>query len=206
MVTLCRDEGGASVIPVIQKPEPSVFNAKVRIPGQAFLARVPRPNSDQFKTKQFWKDALPELKTAYGSVCAYSSFWVPGNSSVDHFLPKSVRPDLAYEWTNYRLALDKMNFNKANRTDVLDPVTIQAGWFVLDSASLFVKPEPALQANVKVAVDTTIRALRLNDDMWVQMRFAVFTSYLNSELTLTYLHRHYPFIASEIRRQGIQPK
>jgi hypothetical protein len=194
------------MIPVTPKPEPATFNSKVRVPGRAFLARIARPNSDQFKKKQFWKDALPELKTAYNGVCAYSSFWVPGNCSVDHFLPKSARPDLAYEWTNYRLALDKINGNKADRTDVLDPFTIQAGWFVLDIASLFVKSEPALQANVKAAVETTIIALKLNDDQWVQMRFAVLTSYLNSELTLPYLQRTYPFIAAEIQRQGVQPK
>lgn len=194
------------MIPVTQKPEPAGFNAKVRVPGQAFLARVPHPSSDQFKRKQFWKDALPELRAAYDGVCAYSSFWVPSSSSVDHFHPKSIRPDLAYEWANYRLALDKINGNKADRTDVLDPFTIEAGWFVLDTASLFVKAEPALQANLRAAVEVTISALKLNDDLWVQMRFAIFTDYLNGELPLTNLQRRYPFIALEIRRQGVRPR
>ena len=146
------------------------------------------------------------MKIAYNSICAYSSFWMPGNCSVDHYHPKSARPDLAYEWTNYRLAHDKINLNKGDSTDVLDPFTIQAGWFVLDVATLWVRPEPALQANVKAAVQKTIDVLKLNEDQWVQMRFAIFTSYLNKELTLTYLQRTYPFIAAEIQRQGVQPK
>jgi hypothetical protein len=194
------------LIPVAPKPEPASFNAKVRTPGQAFLAAVPAPTSKQFKKKQLWKAALPEMKTAYNSICAYSSCWMPGNCSVDHFHPKSARPDLAYEWTNYRLAHDKINMNKGDSTDVLDPFTIQAGWFVLDVATLWVRPEPALQANVKTAVQKTIDVLKLNEDQWVQMRFAIFSSYLNRELALTYLQRTYPFIAAEIQRQGVQPK
>lgn len=206
MAAFCRDEGGSVLIPVAPKPEPASFNAKVRTPGQAFLASVPTPMAKQFKKKQFWKAALPDMKTAYNSVCAYSSFWMPGNCSVDHFHPKSARPDLAYEWTNYRLAHDKINMNKADSTDVLDPFTIQAGWFVLDVATLWVRPEPALQATLKAAVQKTIDVLKLNEDQWVQMRFAIFTSYLNKELALSYLQRTYPFIAAEIQRQGIQPK
>ena len=194
------------MIPVAPKPEPASFNLRVRTRGQAYLASVPRPTAKQFKKKQFWKAALPEMKIAYNSICAYSSFWMPGNCSVDHYHPKSARPDLAYEWTNYRLAHDKINLNKGDSTDVLDPFTIQAGWFVLDVATLWVRPEPALQANVKAAVQKTIDVLKLNEDQWVQMRFAIFTSYLNKELTLTYLQRTYPFIAAEIQRQGVQPK
>lgn len=191
------------MIPVAARPEPANFAVNVRLPGQTFLARVPAPNAKQFKKHQYWKFALGSLKTAYGSVCAYSSFWMPSNCSVDHFHPKSVRPDLAYEWTNFRLASEKINANKGNSVEVLDPFYVQRGWFILDFATLWVTPEPSLNANVKTPIQKSIEVLRLNDDQWVQMRFEIFTSYLKRELNLPFLIRNYPFIAAEIQRQNI---
>lgn len=194
------------MIQVASQPEPAGFNAKVRVPGRAFLARVPNPNSKQFRKKEFWKEALQDLKTAYNSICAYSCIWIPGNCSVDHFHPKRVRPDLAYEWSNYRLAHDRINSNKGDSTNVLDPFHIQTGWFTLDIATLWIKPDASLQPNVKGPVQKTIEILRLNDDQWVQMRFDLLNCYLNRELTIAYLQSKYPFIAAEIQRQGVLPK
>ena len=125
---------------------------------------------------------------------------------MDHFLPKRARPDLAYEWTNYRLAHDRINSNKGDSTDVLDPFHIQTGWFTLDIATLWIKPEASLHPNVKGPVQRTIDVLRLNDDQWVQMRFDLLNSYMNKELTIAYLQAKYPFMAAEIQRQGVQPK
>ena len=206
MVALCRDERRRAVIPVIERPEPVGFAATVRIPGQAFLRGVTHPTRDQFKKKSFWKDALPQLKTVYNNICAYSSCWVPNNCSVDHFRPKSTHPHLAYEWSNYRLAHDRINSNKGDSAEVLDPFHIQLGWFVLDTATLWVRPEPTLPPNIGTAVQRSIDVLRLNDDTWVQMRFAVFQEYLDREIMLGFLQRYYPFIAAEVSRQGVQPK
>src|SRR6266536_204995 len=125
MVALCRGKGCRTVIPLTPQPEPAEFATKVRMPGQAFLRRIPYPTSEQFKKKSFWKEILPQLKTAYSNICAYSSCWLPNNCSVDHLQPKATQPHLAYEWTNYRLAHDRINNNKGNSTDVLDPFHIQ---------------------------------------------------------------------------------
>ena len=48
--------------------------------------------------------------------------------------------------------------------------------------------------------------LRLNDDEWVELRFEVLNDYLDGEIKIPYLEKRYPFIASEIKRQGIQPR
>ncbi len=184
--------------------EPGNFDTTVRRPGQAFLRRVPRPNSDQFKKKNYWKEALPHLKTAYRSICAYSSCWVPSSCSVDHFHPKTTHPALAYEWSNYRLSDAKINNNKGNSADVLDPFHIQQGWFILDIATLRVKPEPTLSAPILAAVERTITILRLNDDDWVQIRFEIFSQYRNGECAIGFLQKS--FMASEISRQQVQPK
>jgi hypothetical protein len=194
------------VIPVTAQPEPPDFAANVRTPGETFLRRVPHPTREQFKRKSFWKSALPQLRTAYNNVCAYSSCWVPNSGSVDHFYPKSTHPHLAYEWSNYRLAHDRINSNKGDSADVLDPFHIQPGWFILDTATLWVKPEPSLPARIGAAVQRTIDVLRLNDDAWVQIRFDVFREFLDREVMLGFLQRRYPFIAAEIIRQVVQPK
>src|SRR5205085_6445728 len=101
------------------------------MPGRAFLRRTPPPTREQFKSKNFWKAALPQLVTAYSSICAYCSCYIPNSCSVDHFRPKSTHPHLAYEWSNYRLAHDRINNNKGDSADVLDPFHIQLGWFIL---------------------------------------------------------------------------
>ena len=168
-----------------------------------FCVAFPHPTSDQFKKKNYWRDALPDLKVAYNSVCAYSACWVPSSCSVDHFHPRTTHPQLAYEWSNYRLADAKINNNKGNN-EVLDPVHIQIGWFILDIATLLVRPEPTLRKEVHTAVKRTIDILKLNDDDWVQMRFEIFRQYKNRDCTIDFLQRCYPFMVSEIRRQSIQ--
>lgn len=194
------------MIPVTPQPEPADFDATVRRPGQAFLRQVPRPTADQFRKKNYWKEALPDLRTAYRSICAYSSCWIPSSCTVDHFNPKTTHPQLAYEWSNYRLADAKINNNKGNSSQVLDPFLIQQGWFTLDVATLWVKPEPTLRPAVFRAVETTISVLRLNDDDWVQMRFEIFRQYRDGDCTIGFLQRCYPFMASEVTRQQVKPK
>ncbi len=124
--------------------------------------------------------------------------------TVDHYQPKSLSPDLAYEWNNYRLAYDKVNQYKGEHTDVLDPFTVQRGWFVLDFASFLVKPSDGLSAAIHAAVSGTISRLRLNrDDALVQLRFSVVREYATGHIDLDFIHRYYPFIAYELDRQGL---
>lgn len=189
MASFCRNERGPVLIPVALKPEPANFATNVRVPGLVYLARVPRPTAKQFKKHAYWKFALADLKTAYSSICAYTSFRIPGSGSVDHFRPKSSHPTLAYEWTNFRLAHDKINAYKGDSTDILDPFYIQSGWFILDFASLWVRPDESLQLHIKTSVQKTIDVLRLNDDEWVTLRFDIYKSYLEADVKLSYLQK-----------------
>ena len=192
------------MIPVTPKPEPGSFEAKVRTPGRLFLRKFSRPSSEQFRKASYWQACLPELRETYSEVCAYSACWVHSDGTVDHFLPTSARPDLAYEWENYRLAFAKLNIYKGSRMDVLDPFHIQTGWFVLNFDNLFVEPNTGLPAQVETAVQTTISALRLNTDkLLVDLRFSVVKDYAKGDLTFDYLRRRYPFIASELERQDL---
>lgn len=204
MAVLHRTKGGEDLIPVTPQPEPRAFNAMIRKPGQKFLRKVPHPNQKQFHSHQYWKESLPELRRAYSEVCAYCACWIPfDQGSVDHFIPRSVDPGLAYEWSNFRLAQERINSNKGDSTDVLDPFHIQVGWFVLDCASFFVKPNAGLNPQVERAVNTTIQVLQLNADTFVRLRYNVLREYSHGNWTLDFLERRYPFVASELKRQGL---
>lgn len=166
---------------------------------------VPRPTSKDYKGREYWKQILPELRRAYKEVCAYSSLWIPNWGTVDHFYPKTTHPQQAYEWSNYRLASARINNNKGNSLDVLDPFSIRPGWFILDVATLFVQPESTLGQQVRNRVQRTIDILKLNDEIFTTYRFEVLRNFMNGDWSLNYIAAKFPFIASEIQRQGIQP-
>lgn len=192
------------MIPVAPQPEPPTFEATVRSPGRSFLRHHPRPSSKQFKNKRFWQQCLPGLKDAYSDICAYSACWVLAEGTVDHFWPTSVNPDLAYEWSNYRLALAKLNSYKGDSTEILDPFNIHEGWFVMNFISFFVEPNVGLDARVETAVRRTIEVLRLNiDESFVKLRFSIVKEYAQGNFTLNFLIRRYPFIGRELKRQNL---
>jgi len=152
-----------------------------------------------------WKNCLADLRNAYKGVCSYCCFWVPTFCSVDHYEPKTKSPHLAYEWSNYRLAHQKINTYKGESTDVLDPFHIHEGWFTLDFANCFVKPNSGLPQDVQEAIASTITRLRLNrDDTLVQQRFDIVRDYSKGLYPLELLKTRYPFIAAELERQGLQ--
>jgi uncharacterized protein (TIGR02646 family) len=202
MVAFCQAEGGNNLIRVAEQPTPADFDTKVGNPGRAFLRRSPNPPN--FKGMDLWKNVLPELRKAYKGICAYCCFWVPSFGCVDHFQPKSARPDLAYEWSNYRLSHPKLNSYKGESTEVLDPFNIDDGWFTLDFANCFVKPNTTIPQPLQDQVAKTIEILKLNkDDTLVQQRFDLLRDY-SKGYPMEILEERYPFIASELKRQGLQ--
>lgn len=150
-------------------------------------------------------ECLPDLRTAYRHICAYCCLWLTMDSSVDHYLPKSLYPNDAYEWNNYRLAHPKINGYKGDKTGLLDPFTIQPDSFILDFANCHVNANPAKSKATQDAVTHTIRELRLNfDDSLVQTRFKILQSYSKGQIDMGFLEGFYPFIAAELKRQGVQ--
>lgn len=199
---------------VQEQPEPADFSTKVRTPGEAFLRRVPHPTNKDYteKKQKHWRKCLGDLYTAYKGICAYSAQWIPTDISlstgtVDHFIPKHIEPNLAYEWKNYRLCTERMNNHKGNSMDVMDPFMIQNGWFTINFASFFIEPEDSLPDYLKAAVDATITSLKLNDDdILVQARTNVIQEYANGDFSFNHLEKKYPFIAYELDRQGLKDK
>ena|SRR6185436_1286636 len=192
------------MIPVTAAPEPAGFDATVRQRGLRFLAKTPAPVS--WRYREYWTAAIPDLRSAYSSTCCYSAEWIPsvtGNSSVDHFVPRTARPDLAYEWSNFRLAAARMNSRKGSKQGILDPFTIGDEWFALDFPSLLVKRGGALPVQFQAAFYLTVATLHLNDELSVESRMRWLRGYCEYRYTFDYLMESAPFVARELERQGL---
>ena len=54
------------------QPEPADFDIRVRQPGNAFLSKIPIPNSRRWGKNNYWSRCSAQLYQAYGGICAYS--------------------------------------------------------------------------------------------------------------------------------------
>ena len=191
------------MIPVAPKPEPVGFDRQVRQKGKQFLDThgVPGKSSG---FRNYWKDIIDDLHRLYDGICAYTCIYLAPPGTVDHFLPKSKYPYLAYEWTNYRLTSAIINNRKGESEDVLDPFLVQPGWFTLDFPSCLIKMNDLIPPEYARRAACTIDILKLNDDdRLVQDRCDIIMEYVERNVTLTFLEKRYPFIATEIRRQAL---
>lgn len=196
------------MIPVAPQPEPLLFDQKVRVPGLKYLKKCSgiTITTKQWSKHDYWKNIRYVMHDAYYGICAYCATWIPreSNPNIDHFIPKSKRPDLAYEWSNYRLAYQLVNTHKGNYEDVIDPFILGDNWFFLDFPSLLIKPNPELSDEDKHKVWWTVKRLKLNDDeMFIHSRNWWLEAYCRGYTPFSYLKRNSPFVAHELERQGL---
>lgn len=193
------------MISVIPKPEPQDFDARVRKPGVKFLKGNPHPSDKDFKKHNYWSKAAKCLHKAYLGYCAYTTLRLLETGSVDHFLPKTRYPYLAYEWDNYRLARQKINARKGNTEEIVDPFTVQIGWFILDLPSCLIRPGNELKQELRKKINSTINILQLNDDdRLVQERCDFLVNLADGDITMNFLDQRYPFLSTEVKRQGVE--
>jgi len=198
------------MIHVDAQPEPDSFDSEVRQKGVAWLKKKnialdqPLPSKTEIET--YWRSCLDDLHTSYKGNCAYLSIFfdqVTGGGSVDHFIAKSKRADLAYEWSNYRLACSRMNSRKRDFDDVLDPFEIKTGWFRLEPVTGRIYPNPTLTNDQQKAVQATIERLNLDDAGCREIRARHYQEYCEGEYTAEFLRKRSPFVWLEVQRQGL---
>lgn len=216
------------MIRVALASEPASFDAKVRRRGLDAIAelvgeaptrvrRGPRRRrtfasrdripADAFPT--LWRHALPDLRDAYGGLCAYLALYIEhgtGALSVDHFVPKSKDWRLVYEWSNYRLCSSLINGHRSDREIVHDPFALEPGLFALEFVAYQVIPGPAARAPDTAVVTRTIEDLGLNQRDCCKAREEYVAAYRDGPpggIALSRLERRAPFIARELRRQGL---
>ena len=195
---------------VSPQEEPAGFDRDVRQKGLKYLRDkkidLTKPLPSNSNLNPYWRAFLPEMHSLYGGVCAYLAIHferVTGAGSVDHFVAKSIRADLAYEWTNYRLACSVMNSRKKDYEDVLDPFEIKDGWFRIELVSGRIYPNPYLSDEQAASVQKTIDRLKLDDGGNREVRARHFQEYCQGEYTTSFLKKRSPFVWFEANRQGL---
>ena len=193
------------MIHVDLQQEPTNFDVSVRQPGNCFLSICPQPKGREWNRHNYWKNCSDDLYISYCGICAYTGQWfskATSVASVDHFYPKCIYPEKAYEWDNYRLTTSVMNSNKGDKL-IVDPFTISAGDFILKFPSCLVTPNinsvPALKNKLKF----TIQVLKLNEEAQVSQRYEIVTAYASRHISKQFLQQKYPFIALELERQEL---
>ena len=190
------------MIPVILKPEPACFDVEVRQRGARFLCTTPHPSSKEFSSHSYWLKVAQDMRGAYCNICAYTGCRIHADDTIDHFFPKVPYPHLAYEWSNYRLCMNKLNQRKSQNDTILDPFSIHDGWFTLDFPSCYVVAGTNLSQQIVCDVKFTIEKLKLNDNQLVDFRYEIVLSYLEGT-PFQQIQKFYPFVAAEVARQGL---
>ncbi len=216
------------MIPVALANEPASFDVHVRKRGAVAIQRLlgkgvkapgRKPSltyaraedipSSKFPT--YWTEVrerdgtstLDEMMDAYSQFCAYLAMRIEratGSPTVDHFVPKERDWKLVYEWSNYRLSAACVNGAKGT-SDVIDPFTVQPGWFELDLGTFLVCRGQGAPANEHTRIEQTLRILNLRQ--CVRQRGDFITSYRTGLIDLRNVETYAPFIASELRRQNL---
>jgi hypothetical protein len=123
--------------------------------------------------------------------------------TVDHFVPKARRVELAYEWSNYRLACAKMNARKGEFEGVLDPCELEDTPFELSLLSGALRPAAGLRAAPRRAAEMTAERLGLDDPECREIRRKLFEQYASGQIDEDVLKHYSPFVWSEARRRHL---
>jgi hypothetical protein len=120
---------------------------------------------------------------------------------VDHFLSKDNRPDLAYEWNNYRYIEATVNSTKKKLDDqILDPFEVEDAWFELILPSMQLTLTSDLPPHLKTKADLTLEKLHLIDGLKVvRNRKRWYDSYTNGT-PLSELEKLAPLVAKAVKK------
>lgn len=202
------------MIPVIRRRAPHGFNEKILRKGRTWLRNSGLPQSGPLPMgaalSPIWTECLGDLHRAYGGVCAYLCIYIEhvvGEPTVDHFVPKSKQVELAYRWSNFRLACLTMNRRKHDHQDVLDPFLLPADTFHLSLLEGAIAPNETLKTinpGLYRQATATIQRLRLDDEACRTLRRDYFTTYVEDPTPRRRrdLQRRAPFVWYEMVRQG----
>lgn len=195
------------MIRVTPQPEPENFDRDVRQKGRQKLEKLQidatSPLPPKTKLPDLWRRVASELRERY-RFCAYTNIECSlYEGDVDHFKSKSQYPALAYEWSNYRLALPAINRRKRDYEDVLDPFEIKNTWFELKPLDGSIHPSAKAPKALREKIQATIKRLRLNNPRYCGKRLAFIKYYENKEITAQYLKENAPFIYYALRRQKL---
>lgn len=176
--------------------EPATFHDEVRKPGKAWLKGHP----GALRPAPYWDAFLQPLETGFAGLCGYAAMLDPTGGTVDHYLSYRSRPDLAYEWDNYRFASAALNSSKKNADDsVLDPYEVGDGWFEILLPSLQLQVTDRVPKRLRKKAEYTLKRLRLRDgERVIRWRRTWYEMYESGKLSLSGLREVAPLIADAV--------
>jgi hypothetical protein len=185
------------VIRVAAVAEPPDFAERARRPGMAWLAAHP----DERRPRDYWSPFRAALAEGFGHRCGYTALHEPVGT-VDHFASIRERPDLAYEWSNYRFASQWINSSKRDG-EMLDPYVAGDDWFEILLPSLELVITDRVPPEHRDAAARTLRKIG-RDPRVIRQRQRWYEMFLAGELSPEGLRRTAPQIAAaeEKRRAG----
>ena len=93
---------------------------------------------------------------------------------VEHFVSwsecRQEDPALAYEWSNYRYILPRLNSRKRSLRDLLDPYEVGPGWFRVELPSMLLSCTDEIPENMRARARRTIDELGLVGDVDQRIR------------------------------------
>ncbi|MCK6592787.1 MAG: hypothetical protein L6Q76_34970 [Polyangiaceae bacterium] len=182
-------------------PEPLSFDDDVRKPGSRWLDE--HPNAKQFYP--YWSKHLSDLRDGFQSLCGYSAMHIE-DGTVDHYRSSKNRPDLAYEWNNYRFASERMNKVKGTEDEqILDPFEVEDSWFELLLPSFMLVTTPRVPEEHRRRAEHTLKRLGLRDgEPIIRRRKEWYDQFRAGYLNLAGLRAWAPLLARAIERRLMQ--
>lgn len=187
--------------------EPEDFQIECREKGLQWLADHPNASRPKYnkRPKDFWSPFKGKLADGFRDLCAYSAMYEPVGT-VDHFIPVDDDETLAYEWGNYRFASAWINSSKQKERAVLDPLTVQDGWFEVLLPSLQLVVTDQVPVHLRELAEKTLIRLHLRDDERVlRQRRRWYRLFDQGKLDLDGLRENAPLIAAAVEKQKAAP-
>ena len=157
-------------------------------------------------------DELFHLKLVDGKVVLEKGGWAPQGDAamldptggtVDHYLSWNRRPDLAYEWSNYRFVSYILNASKRTTDDmILDPFLVRSNWFEILLPSLQMRVTDKVPSEHRAIAEFTLKRLKLgNGEKIIRWRRHYYARYQAGQLDLDGLRAFAPLVADAVERQ-----
>ncbi|MEM9556622.1 MAG: hypothetical protein AAGC60_20350 [Acidobacteriota bacterium] len=180
--------------------EPDDFDSLCRQPGLRWLAKHPEGKN---KPRNLWSAFKGQLREGFERRCAYGAMY-EAVGTVDHFRSQNNRPDLAYEWTNYRFCEASMNSRKRNHDDaILDPFEVEDGWFEVLLPSMQMVATKNVPLHLRAKAEFTLDKLALCDgETHVRLRREWYEQFVAGAIGLEGLRRFAPLVARAVEKQG----
>jgi hypothetical protein len=182
-------------------PKPEGFAERVESRGQAWLAA-----NATGRPRDYWSEFKPQLADGFQSLCAYSAMYEPVGT-VDHFVSCDEDRTRAYDWANYRYAAAWINSSKQalSSREIIDPFTVELGWFELLLPSLQLVITERVPAAWRERAERMLARLHLgHDERVVRQRREWYRMYQTGQLTLDGLAEKAPLIAAAVRKQAVK--